>query len=278
MTEQTLDSAIRTSAGRQAGNAARRADHGASIGLAAALAILVIAILLGDTPQAFFDIRSALIVFGGTAAVTAIAVPFADLAAIPSALARAFGMRQTNAAETVRQMLRAAARARRDGAKGLEAQAAGFRRDRFLKEAMTLVLDNHPPEEIESLLATRIAELRTREIQAAAVFRRAAEIAPAMGLIGTLIGLVQMLGALDRPEAIGPAMALALLTTLYGVLIGTVMLAPVAAKLERLSLDAHRIRAIVATAALSICRQESQHKLETRLNALLAPHGAGASA
>jgi len=92
-----------------------------------------------------------------------------------------------------------------------------------------------------------------------------------MGLIGTLVGLVQMLADLENPETIGPAMAVALLTTFYGAILGTVIMAPLSVKLEKNSHDDALIRTLIATAAVSIARQENPRRLEMLLNSELSP-------
>jgi chemotaxis protein MotA len=103
------------------------------------------------------------------------------------------------------------------------------------------------------------------------VLRRASEVAPAMGLIGTLVGLVQMLGSLSDPSAIGPAMALALLTTFYGAVLGNVVLSPLAAKVERAAEEDALVKTLYTIGAVSIARQENPRRLEMLLNAVLPP-------
>jgi chemotaxis protein MotA len=103
------------------------------------------------------------------------------------------------------------------------------------------------------------------------MLRRASEIAPAMGLIGTLIGLVQMLGALDDPTKIGPFMALALLTTLYGALLAYMVLTPLASKIDRNSDEELLINKIYLLSIISIGHQENPRKLERMINSVLPP-------
>jgi len=103
------------------------------------------------------------------------------------------------------------------------------------------------------------------------VLRKAAEFAPAMGLIGTLIGLVQMLGNLDDPSTIGPAMAVALLTTFYGAVLANMVFSPMASKLERNSAEESMVNTIYMMGAASIGRQENPRRLEMLLNSILPP-------
>ena len=110
-----------------------------------------------------------------------------------------------------------------------------------------------------------------RHSRSAGVLRRAAEVAPAMGLIGTLVGLVQLLGNLQQPESIGPAMALALLTTLYGAILANMVFVPLASKLERNSINEAMVLNVYAIGASSISRQENPRRLEMLINAILPP-------
>ena len=124
---------------------------------------------------------------------------------------------------------------------------------------------------LNACLAQDLDALVERHRRSASILRRGSEIAPAMGLIGTLIGLVQMLADLQNPETIGPSMAVALLTTFYGAILGTAVLAPMAAKLERNSNDEAMIRTLTMMAMASIARQDNPRRLEMLLNSELPP-------
>jgi chemotaxis protein MotA len=133
------------------------------------------------------------------------------------------------------------------------------------------VLEGAPGEEIETVLKREIHETMQRHASSAGIFRKAAEISPGMGLIGTLIGLVQMLGNLNDPATIGPSMAVAVLTTFYGAVMATMVFAPIASKLERNAEGEVLVANIYMLAAASIARQENPRRLEGLLNALLPP-------
>jgi chemotaxis protein MotA len=110
-----------------------------------------------------------------------------------------------------------------------------------------------------------------RHAKSTSVLRKMAEFAPAMGLIGTLIGLVQMLSSLSDPSTIGPAMAIALLTTFYGALLANFVFLPLAAKLERNSQEEVLVNNVYLMGAASIGRQENPRRLEMLLNSVLPP-------
>ena len=134
-----------------------------------------------------------------------------------------------------------------------------------------MVTDGYSADDIYQLLGQEVDSLAERHRRSASIVRRASEVAPAMGLIGTLVGLVQMLAQLDDPASIGPAMAVALLTTFYGAIMGTVILGPLAAKLERNSNDETMSKRLILTAMESIARQENPRRLEMLLNSELPP-------
>ncbi len=113
--------------------------------------------------------------------------------------------------------------------------------------------------------------MKTRHQKGAGILRQAGTVAPAMGLIGTLIGLVQMLGNLDDPDSIGPSMAIAQLTTLYGAIMANMVFAPLAGKLERNSKEEAMLMGVYSMGAGSIGRQENPRRLETLINTLLPP-------
>ena len=134
-----------------------------------------------------------------------------------------------------------------------------------------LVVDGTPGEEVERILRREVLSQSQRSRISAEVFRRAAEVAPAMGLIGTLVGLVQMLSNLDDPSSIGPAMAIALLTTFYGAVLAYMVFSPLASKLEQRNDDDTLVQTVYLTGAASIGRHENPRRLEMLLNAILPP-------
>ena len=121
------------------------------------------------------------------------------------------------------------------------------------------------------MLARESHATRDRHVRSASVLRRAADVAPAMGLIGTLVGLVQMLGNLDDPSSIGPSMAVALITTFYGAILANMVFNPLANKLERNSEIESMVNYIYAIGAASVSRQENPRRLEMFINTVLSP-------
>ena len=161
--------------------------------------------------------------------------------------------------------------ARRQGVLSLQGVLESLKDDAFLFKGMSMVVDGTPGEEVESVLARDTNATILRHQKSAGILRKAAEFSPAMGLIGTLIGLVQMLGNLDDPSTIGPSMAVALLTTFYGAVLANMVFSPMAAKLERNSEEEAMVSRIYMMGATSIGKQENPRRLEMLLNSILPP-------
>jgi chemotaxis protein MotA len=247
------------------------ADPLGPLALIGAVALVALAISLGGSPLAFFHFPSFLMVVGGTFAVTCVSFSAGDVVRAHPTMVGALANSTPDAIDAARGMMTLADLVRRHGPLALQDQLAQFKDDPFLHRAMSLVVDAAPPEEIEVVMTAEADATAQRMQRSASIMRRAAEVAPAMGLIGTLVGLVQMLGSLDEPSKIGPAMALALLTTLYGALLANIVFSPLAAKIERNASAEAVLRQIYMIGAISMARQENPRRLEILLNSVLPP-------
>jgi chemotaxis protein MotA len=268
-----LTDVARAAPGRAAGRPPSPpvADAAPLIGLAAGAACIGAAVAMGGSATGFVNAPSILIVLGGTLAVTTMSFRIAEIAALPGIMLRTLVRRPIDAAAAARRVLGMAERARKKGPLALQAELSRTIAEPLLRSGLALAADGATPEEIERALNAEAAAAAARQRTAADVMRKAAEVAPAMGLIGTLVGLVQMLGHLADPDTIGPAMAVALLTTLYGAVLANMVLLPLAAKLERNALHDALVDAVHVTGVLSMSRLENPRRLETLVNALLPP-------
>lgn len=247
-------------------------DPATLIGLLGALALVIAALMLGGAPLAFVDAPSVLIVIGGTVLLTLASFTVSDIGLTFTAVVRTVSYARRDPSATAKDLLQLAEATRRGGLLSLQVPLArGEIADPLLAKGLTMVVDGIKVEDAEELMQRDVAAMLGRHRKSAAVLRRGAEIAPAMGLIGTLIGLVQMLGRLEDPAAIGPAMAVALLTTFYGAVIAHMVLNPLASKLERNSAEEVLIGQLDIVAAGSIGRQENPRRLEMQLNSLMPP-------
>jgi len=247
-------------------------DGATVLGLGGALVLVSIAIMLGGSPGAFIDLPSILIVLGGTFAVTTICFSFADVTQTLAVLGSTIIHRDRNPRDVAYNVLELADYSRKHGVLGLGgATLAHFTNEPFLHKGLMLVIEGLPEIDIAAILDEDQAATTARVYRSASVLRKAAEVAPAMGLIGTLIGLVHMLGNLGDPKAIGPAMAIALLTTFYGAVLANMVFNPLAAKFERNAADEHLIQHLQALGVLSVARKENPRHLEMLLNSALPP-------
>jgi chemotaxis protein MotA len=268
---RTAGSGGRTTVRMPAVSARPSLDLATLLGALGAFAMISAAMVLGGSPGSFIDVPAMLIVVGGTFMVTTISYTFGEVMRAQSVMLRALMYHTQNPRAAAMQMLALAEEARAKGPLGLQNHLDGLRYDAFLHKAIALVVDGTPGDEVERVLTTEVEATTLRHLKSAGVLRRAGEVAPAMGLIGTLVGLVQMLGNLEDPSTIGPSMAVALLTTFYGAILANMVFLPLANKLDRNSGIEAMVKQIFAVGAASIGRQENPRRLEMTFNTILPP-------
>lgn len=249
----------------------RKPDFATILGLSIAFGLIGAAIAMGNTDANFLNAPSFLIVILGTMAATSVSYTGNELKHVPGIIGNTLLRQIRKPSRTATQLMDISSLARKKGLLALSSIEPELRKDPFLARAVQLVTDGYAPEEVERILGQEIDSISERHRRSAGVVRRASEVAPAMGLIGTLVGLVQMLAQLEDPSSIGPAMAVALLTTFYGAILGTIVLGPLSGKLERNSNDEMLIKNLVMMAMGSIARQENPRRLEMVLNSELPP-------
>lgn len=241
------------------------------LGLVFAIGLIGAAIAMGGTDANFFNLPSILIVILGTMAATAVSYTGEELGRTGKILGKSALRKVQHPGKLASALMDFAVIARKKGVLTLSHFEKELQKDPFLSHAMQLVVDGYQHDYIETVLTNEIESLVERHKRASSITRRASEVAPAMGLIGTLVGLVQMLANLESPETIGPSMAVALLTTFYGAILGTIIMAPLAVKLEKNSADEALIKSLIRDAAVSIAKQENPRQLEMRFNSELPP-------
>lgn len=243
----------------------------ALIGLISGLGLIGLALSLGGMPAAYVNATGMLIVLCGTAAVTMISFSSSDLRDLPKAVRELLFESREEASQAAYFVLRLAERARKDGVLQLP-NIPALKNRPMLSKAISLIADGTVTEDVERTLEHESWAAAARRRCTADILRRAGEVAPAMGLIGTLLGLVQLLGQLSNPAAIGPAMAVALLTTFYGAILAHMVFLPLAAKADRSREAEQLINSVYSLGASSIGRKENPRRLEVALNALLPPN------
>lgn len=246
-------------------------DFGLLGGILLGIALIVGAISLsGGHLQAFSNLESLLIVLGGTVASTLVHYRREDVKRIWPLLRQALRARSRSPVTTIAALVGLARRARKEGLLGIEGDAEG-QEDEFLRAGLQLVVDGFEPELVKNMLEIEIAFLEDRHRQGQQMFEYMGAMAPAFGMIGTLIGLIIMLGNLSDPDAIGPGLAVALITTLYGTLFANLIFIPVAGKLRQLSENEVLVKEIIMEGILSIQQGENPRVLEQKLKSFLPP-------
>lgn len=246
-------------------------DAATVVGLASGFALLSAAIVMGGAPGSFIDIPSVLIVVGGTFAVVLTCFSFGEVLRSGKVVLRTVFYSSRDPSAAALQVLQIAELARRQGVLSLQTALGELESVPFLHKGISMVVDGTPGEEVENILRRDMNATLQRHAKSTGVLRKAAELSPAMGLIGTLIGLVQMLGNLDDPSTIGPSMAVALITTFYGAVLANMVFSPLAAKLDRNSAEEALVNSVYVMGSASIGRQENPRRLEMLLNSVLPP-------
>jgi chemotaxis protein MotA len=243
-------------------------DLATIVGLGTAFGLIIIS--MGSGIGAFIDGPSAMIVFGGTLGAGMIHYRFPQLKGALGIAKQAFFYKGGSAAELINTLVEHASQARREGILALEA-AAQNTDDPFLKRALQLAVDGHEVAAIESILSTEIDALRDRHKEGAEIFTAMGGYAPALGMIGTLVGLVLMLQQMDDPSKIGPAMAVALLTTFYGAVLANLIFNPIAGKLKARSAEEVLHKELTMEGVLSISQGDNPRLVEQKLSSFLKP-------
>lgn len=239
------------------------------VGLVAGILIVILAMLANASLLTFLNLPGLAIVIGGTFAVTLVKFRMSSvMSAFRLAMRAAFTDKVERPTELIRESGELAMVVRKEGILGLENHRTA---NEFLQKAINLCVDGHPPELVEEALAQESQQMAERYDVAERVFRGIGESAPAIGMLGTLVGLVQMLNSLDDPSSIGPAMAIALLTTLYGAFIAQLIALPLADKLQLKAEDESRNQILIITSMRNIMRGENPRVMTELLSSFVTP-------
>ncbi len=246
-------------------------DISTLVGLIGGAGILIFAIVVGGTPpMKYVDAPSFLITVLGTIAATMIAYPMSTIKDIPKLMAKTFRQSNSDPSKTIGQIIELANKARKDGLLSLE-EASREMNDEFLKKGLMLIVDGTDPELVRNLLETELDFIEQRHKVGQGAMGTIASLAPGFGMIGTLIGLIAMLQNMNDPSSIGPSMAVALITTLYGSLMANLIFTPMEKKLGASSAGEMLERGIILEGLLSIQAGENPRIIEEKLKAFLPP-------
>ena len=245
-------------------------DFATILGVISAFGLVFIAILIGGGVQLFINLPSLMIVVGGTLGATMINYPLRDVFGVFSVVKKALFTRKMSTDELIKRFIGFAKKSRKEGILALESDIKNVTNE-FLRKGVQLSIDGLEPQEISDILETEVDFVRSRHQLGAEIFTTMGTFAPALGMIGTLIGLIQMLQRLDDPGTIGPAMAVALLTTFYGSIMANIMCLPVAGKLKTRSKEEVLSKEMTIQGIISISNGDNPRILEQKLMAFLSP-------
>jgi chemotaxis protein MotA len=249
-------------------------DKGSVIGIVVGILLICGSIIINGSLTAYIDPASFLLVVGGTFAATLISERIDRVIAAVRVAKQAFVGRSWDAGKVIPEIIELAAIARRQGILELEGRNI---EDPILAKGVRMIIDGMGEDEVRDILVSEMIAMKQRHIRGQKLFRFMGATSPAMGMIGTLIGLVQMLKTLDDPSSIGPAMAVALLTTMYGAILAFLIFNPIAEKLTRRTAEETARMTVVIEGVLSIARGHNAMVIQDRLESLLSPQQRAAS-
>lgn len=252
-------------------------EKSSPIGLVAGLVLIFGAIAMGDGWLTFLDPISAVLVFGGTAAALLISFTLAEMKRVPAATKAFFAFEVPDYGALAAQLSDFARTARRDGPLALDARLDEAT-DPLLRAALELAVDGVAPEQAEKMLRTRSAEATADMSLYMRLLNKAGMYAPAFGMVGTLIGLIQMLQNLNDPSAIGPAMAVAMVTTFHGALLANLIFLPMAGKVQGQLSAMAKANEMIRIGALGILTGEAPGALSQQLHLFVGGAAAPAAA
>lgn len=237
-------------------------DLATLVGLLGALGIVVMAMVLGGDVGIFVNVPSLLIVIGGSLMVVLIKFTLGQFLAAGKVAGKAFMFKSVSPEEIIAETVELADAARKGGLLSLEDKEVSTP---FMQRGIQLLVDGHDPEVVKSLLHKEAGLTTERHEFGAKIFKALGDVGPSMGMIGTLVGLVQMLSNMSDPKSIGPAMAVALLTTLYGAMLATCVALPIADKLDNRKDEEALNQALIIDGLLAIQAGQNPRVIEQML-------------
>ncbi|OHB78299.1 MAG: flagellar motor protein MotP [Planctomycetes bacterium RBG_16_64_12] len=238
--------------------------------LGIALMVITVAIAPGASFGAFIDYPSLMIVVGGCIAAVLICFPLRSFLNTGRVLKKIFFNRSEDISQLIEQIVSLSDTARRDGLLALEGRVEEISNP-FIVLGIQMAVDGTRPEVIEDIMRTEMDAVATRHQNGKKVLDQMGRFAPAFGMIGTLIGLIIMLGQLDDPDALGPGMAVALITTLYGALMSNVFFLPSAEKLSVINRSELLAMEVVVRGIMAIQSGENPRVIEQKLTTFIPP-------
>lgn len=246
-------------------------DIASLIGLIMGFLMLVYGIISNHADiMTYLNFPSAIITFGGALFATMLSYSMQDFLNSMKGIKLIFKTSSMNTSEMIKSIIDLSNVARKEGLLSLEEAAADLD-EPFLKKGILLIVDGTDPDLVRGIMETELVSIEARHKTVISFWEALASMGPAWGMIGTLVGLVNMLNKMDDPSAIGPNMAVALITTLYGSLLANWLCAPVSSKLKENNGEEVMIKEIMIEGLLSIQAGENPRVIEEKLKSFLSP-------
>jgi chemotaxis protein MotA len=245
-------------------------DRGTIVGLVLGFAFVSGAILMHGSLLDFVDVPGAMVAFGGSTSALFVMFPAKKVFGVFGVVKQCFLSKLPDPRQEIQRLVKLATIARRDGQLALEKSLADIK-DPFLIRGLEMVIDGAPREKLEDALMLELGCIQDRHAMGKKIFDQLGASLPAFGMVGTLVGLIQMLGQLDDPSKIGAGMAVAMVTTFYGAFVANMVYLPLAGKLEARSKEETLLRELMIKGLTSLVDGEVPRAIETKLKAFLAP-------
>ncbi|GMG97133.1 motility protein A [Tepidimicrobium xylanilyticum] len=245
-------------------------DISTIIGLILGAIFLVWGIMESGLISSYWDFASVMITLGGTFASTLASYPMKNFLNTVNVVKKAFVYKEVFPDEVIGEIINLANIARKEGLLALEEYSEDLQDD-FLKKGIMLIVDGTDPELVRNILETELTFLEERHTEGQSIFETMASFAPAFGMIGTLIGLINMLRTIDDTSSIGPNMSVALVTTFYGSVLANVVFLPLANKLKIRSKSEILVKELMVEGLLSIQAGENPRIIEEKLKTFIPP-------
>lgn len=245
-------------------------DKGTVIGIVAGLGLVIVSMLMGGSVMAFFDIPSLLIVLGGTFAATLVNFPMGDVIGVMKVTQKVIKEEIMPSSKYIDQIVDISKKARTNGLLAIEEDLNNVDED-FMRVTLQHVVNGTENEDLGKLMDAELAIMTQRHKIGQRMYSAMGTYAPAFGMIGTLIGLIQMLQHLDDPASVGPGMAMAMITTFYGALFANLFFLPMAGKLKQRSEQEIQFKEMLLMGVMAIQAEESPRVIQSKLVTYLTP-------
>ncbi len=245
-------------------------DIGTIIGFLFGFLCIGIAIMMHGSLADFVDIPGALVAFGGSFSALFICFPMKKVLGVFGVVKNCFLVKLGNPHEEIQRFTELSTVARRDGLLALEKNVTEIK-DPFLKRGLEMVIDGAAKERLEQVLSIEVNAIQERHKVGKKIFDQLGASLPAFGMVGTLVGLIQMLHELNDPTKIGAGMAVAMVTTFYGAFVANMVFLPLSAKLETRSKEEVALRELMIHGLVGMVEGESPRELAAKLTAYLSP-------